>query len=170
MKIVLFTNRLITGGYMLIETTINVNIDIKIRLAVASEACGISISNLIVKLMKRAMKKPEVMVRCFTRIQYQQRAPKNLWRRLHVTLFSRDYEYFLDMRKLSKRSVSLLVAISTENLLDALLVEVMNENYDEEADNYPFDNYIIQHNKFGVVSCWKIYWGIPENPETVLLI
>lgn len=155
---------------MVIETTININIDTKFRLVNAASKCGISVSSLIVKLMKRALKRPDYMARSFTRIQYQKRVPQQERRRLHLTLIARDYEYFLDMRKIYKRSVSLLVAICTDTHLDTLLNEVHSDKYDEDADNYPFENYLMIQETCGPISCWKIYWGIPENLETILRI
>jgi len=154
----------------MIETTINIRIDTKRKLAEAAEECGISISKLIVKLMKKAMKKPTVMAECFSRIKYQPKAPKYQWQRLHVSLFARDYEYFLDMRKLYKCSVSLLVAICSEKHLESLLNDVRDDNHEMDTDNYPFNNYVILHTWSGDVSCWKIYWGMPEKPEEVLII
>jgi hypothetical protein len=155
---------------MNIETTVNINIEAKLRLTAASEVCGIPVSRLIMGLMKRTMKKPETLFRCFTRVQYQRRSPKKQWKLLHLSLFPRDYEYLLDMRKFFKCSVSFLVAYSIDTHLDSLINEVMDESFNEDADNYPFQNYIILHEMQGKVSCWKIIWGMPNNPETVMLI
>jgi len=152
---------------MTIETTMNMRIEVLEKLEEAAEKSDISRTKLIVVLMKKLLCDSKTMARAFTRIKYQDRAPKPLWRRVHITIFSRDYEYFIDMRKMYKKSVSYLAALAINGLLDDFIDEYLRDKESVDMDNYPFQGYLISLQHFNDVVRWTIYWGIPDDPTHV---
>ena len=72
-----------------------------------------------------------------------------------------EYEYFLDLRKILKMSVSLIVAYAVEKFLDML----MKEN---NTDNNRYRNYIIAREVIDNIICWKLIWGFPRNLKKLL--
>ena len=108
---------------MHIETTININIDILDRLLQASSITGESKRNIISSLMRRLSEDYEKIAVPWKRIAYQKRDSKNKWKRLHVTLLPDEYEFFLDLRKACKLSVSRLVAYAVDKYLDEIVAE-----------------------------------------------
>lgn len=153
---------------MTVETTVNIAPDVKKRLDRVAEATGVSRSEIVVKVMRKALKDFRQFVRHDCAVQYQKKNSSSKRKKFHVTLARRDYEYFLDMRKLFKSSVSLLVAFSVNEYLDEVIGSLMDENYDMDTDNYPFQNYLIVPEMVEDVVCWKIYWGIPRNRTKIL--
>jgi hypothetical protein len=169
MIIVLITRgHLKSGGFMKVETTVNLAGAVRRRIECAARAGGIPASALIVRVMRLVMKEYAGLVRHHRCVEYQNRSRDEDWRCMHVSLEGRDHEYFLDMRKLFKRSVSLLVAFGVEKYLDGVLEKLLDDNYDEDADNYPFKSYAVVVKATKQSICWKIYWGIPDPPRELL--
>lgn len=149
----------------MIETTAYLDRECVDRLAGMADEAGISRSKLVVLLLKRVMKDHEALACCDRAVRYQERTPCVQRKRLHVGVELRDYEFFIDMRKLFKLSVSFLIAFAVREHLGELMVKLADEKYDEYADNYPYHHYLIIPEKVDSAVCWKIYWGIPENPH-----
>ncbi len=149
----------------MVATTVNLPVDIKAKLEGAAAATGRSRSWLIANVVKQLVKRPGDMVRFSGGVQYQDEADEGSWRTVHVSFQERDYDLFVDSRKFCRRSVSLLVSIAIVRFLDLLVIRLLNGEYDEEADNYPLQSYAIVQEFVGKAICWKIFWGIPENPE-----
>ena len=112
---------------MFIETTINLNTHALLLINTAARMSGKTRSNLIVLLMRRIMKDGRDLVRNNRIIQYQEELPKERWHRLHVSLYSSDYECFLDLRKFYKRSVSLLVSLAIDRYLNEIIDSSIRE-------------------------------------------
>jgi len=110
-----------------IGTTVNIRRDIRVRLEAACEATGMSRSGIIVLLLRKVMTEHERLSRDPGSVRYQGRQERHMWRRISVTVKSGDYEYFLDMRRLFRRSVSLLVAYGVGMYLDVVVNELLNE-------------------------------------------
>jgi len=153
---------------MIIETTAYLDMECVDLLAGMAEEAGVSRSKLVVLLLKRVMKDHAALVRYDGAVKYQKRKPVDKRKRLHVAVELRDYEFFIDMRKLFKWSVSFLIAFAVREHLEELMVKLADEKYDEYADNYPYHHYFIIPERVDSAICWKIYWGIPENPNKLL--
>lgn len=163
-KIVLIYREIkLLEGIMIHAKTLNMRKDIKRKLDDAVVISGKTRSELIVLVMRKALRDFRKLVTHGRNICYQEKAPQSAWCRQHVSIFSRDYEYFLDMRKFFKRSVSLLVSYAIENYLD----EVCNDATD--IDNYQFLQYAIVPQMVDTAICWKIYWGFPRKIRKILL-
>jgi hypothetical protein len=150
---------------MMIETTAYLDRECIDLLAAMADDAGISRSKLVVLLLKRVMKDHAALVRYDCSVKYQERKPVIKRKRIHVGVELRDYEFFIDMRKLFKLSVSFLIAYAVKMHLEELLRKMSDPGYDEYADNYPYQHYFIIPEKVDSAICWKIYWGIPENPH-----
>ena len=144
---------------MRIETTLNVHQDILSQLFEASVITMKSMSSIIAMVLHRITVDNCVVSRSFKRVQYQERDRENDWKTVHVVVDSATYEYFLDMRKLFKMSVSLLLAIAVSKYLEDIINDLCNN---KNTDNYLCRNYIISKKVIDGVSCFYIYWGIPR--------
>lgn len=151
---------------MNIKTTLYVNAEFVNMIEKVAEVTGKTRSELIVLLMKRMMKDHGRLACAHQSVRYQSALPITCWRRLHVTVCSRDYEQCLDMRKFFKMSVSFLVAYAVENHLDELIELIMNGG---KKDNYQYDCYFIIQKSDDCSVCWKVVWGMPDNPNVLLV-
>ena len=144
------------------ETTINIQVDILEKITLAARSQGISRSRLIACLIKRVMEDmpdPQCIGRM---VHYQKRSRPETWRTFHLTLQFDEYEYFLDLRKLLKMSVSLILAYAVKQYLHKSIKK-------QTADNYhSFQNYIIAREVSDTIICWKLIWGFPPNPEAYI--
>ena len=142
---------------MLIETTLYVNKSILDMLNRGVIITGGSRTHMIKILMQMVMKNNRRLLKSNSRVQYQKRDEKENWRRLHIVLNEYEYEYYLDMRKFFKMSVSYILAYAVMRYLNELLKK--NKN----TDNYCFNNYVFMKKIEGGIICWQIHWGLPAK-------
>ncbi len=138
------------------ETTLNIHVDIYKRIVDDAARKGLSCSELIVYLLKKVMDDMPNPSSLGKMVQYQKRSTSNEWHTLHVSLREDDYEYFLDLRKLMKMSVSMILACAVKKYLQRLLNEKI-------TDNYQFKNYILAKMVIDNIVCWKLIWGYPPD-------
>jgi hypothetical protein len=92
-------------------------------------------------------------------VRYQERDPLRQWHRFSISFRKDENEFFTDLRKLGKLSVSYLVAIAVEQYLDELLRK------GTKIHNYVrFNHYAIGQRNDGGIICWELYWGEPPDP------
>ncbi|MFC1669225.1 hypothetical protein ACFL20_02455 [Spirochaetota bacterium] len=139
-----------------IDTTININKDILSRVTEASNVFQKSRTEIIVMLLKKMMKMESSKV-CINRgIKYQKCNNEVNWHTFHITFKGDEYEYFLDLRKLLKMSLSHIVAIAVKKYLKSLFSE-------KSTDNYMFSNYILAKEDADGIIYWKLFWGVPKK-------
>ena len=143
---------------MNIDTTININPNIYGLISRAVVLTGYSKNQIISSLMRRIGDDHHTMIATWSRIRYQKRAGKKDWHQLHLTLRPDEYEFFLDLRKVFKFSVSCLVAYAVEKYLDEILKKLYKGD-----DNYRYKNYMFQRIIVDGVVCWMLSWGIPQS-------
>ena len=153
---------------MIIETTIYIRKGIGENLLMVSEKTGKSRTYIIILLLKRAMRDSYRLAKSFSPVKYQEKNPSQDWHRLHIQLNEYEYEYCLDVRKLFKMSVSLLVAYGVSRYLDEIINKLLDTNVREITDNYLPRNYILIQEVIDSIICWRIYWGIPYNISKIL--
>jgi len=90
--------------------------------------------------------------RCGKQIQYQEKCSPDEWHTFHVRFRPDEYEYFLDLKKILKFSVSGILAIAVNKYLPAITKT-------DICDNYQFQNYIIGRETIDGVICWRLAWG-----------
>jgi hypothetical protein len=142
---------------MLIETTLHVNKGILEMINEYAEKTRRSRTFIIKILMQRVMNDNQRMLKSYSRIKYQERDEKENWYRVHLVLNEYEYEYYLDMRKFFKMSVSYILAYAVLRYLDELLDRNIN------TDNYSYKNYVFIMKTVDGTILWQIYWGIPPQ-------
>ena len=143
------------------ETTLNIRTDISEKITLAARSRDISRSEMIVILIKKVMDDISNPGRIGKLVQYQDRRDPDEWHTFHLYVREDDYEYFLDLRKLLKMSVSLILAYAVEKFLDKL----MKRNI---TDNNRFRNYVIIKDVIDNIICWRFIWGFPPNIEKLI--
>lgn len=142
---------------MFIQTTINIKCNNLEKLLKATLITGKSKTYILSCLMNRLSKDITILERYWSRIQYQQRSNKKVWRCVHVSIRQDEYEFFIDLRKIYKSSVSFLIAYGIEKYLDEIVRKILNS-----VDNYSYRNYILSRVVISGVVCWILYWGLPD--------
>lgn len=143
------------------ETTVNIHIDILNKIAGASRERGISRSELIVQLIKKAMDDIYDPVRIGQMVQYQERKSPGEWHTFHVQLRMDEYEYLLDLRKLLKMSVSLILAYAVHKFLEKIMKGHL-------TDNYQYKNYVVIKEMIDDIISWRFIWGYPPGIKKLL--
>jgi hypothetical protein len=143
------------------ETTLNIHSDILEEINRAAVSCGISRSDVIVALIKRIMDDVSNSVRFGRLVRYQERSSPDAWHTVHVRLRMDDYEYFLDLRRLLKMSVSLILVYAVRKFLN----EIMEKR---GTDNYCYRNYVLIKEIFNDTTCWRLIWGYPPDIGKIL--
>ncbi len=126
-----------------------------------SAITGRSRSVIIKLLIHEMMNDNKEMLRPCSRIEYQARDEKEKWHRLHIVINPYEYEYYLDMRKLYKMSVSFILAFAVRRYLDNIVRVLLSGN--TSTDNYRYRNYLFIKKIIDGVICWQLYWGIPAK-------
>jgi hypothetical protein len=144
------------------ETSIYINDSILERLDSAVTETRLHRSRIIALIMKKIVKSDlKKLARGFTKVLYQKPEHPDSWNTIHINITPGEYEHFLDMRKVCKMSVSLLVAYGVRKYLDKLIAEILENP--GTTDNYGLNNYAIeQKTEEGVIS-WIFHWGIPKK-------
>ena len=148
---------------MAIDTTLHVHKSILETLNKSAEASGRARTLIIKLLMQRVMNNSQKMIKSYSRIQYQGRDVKDNWHRLHIALNECEYEYYLDMRKFYKMSVSFILAYAVRRYLNEIINKLMDKNFN--GDNYLYKNYVFMKFTIDEIICWRIYWGI--HPQII---
>ena len=89
-------------------------------------------------------------------IKYQKSDAKVNWHKFHILLDADEYEFFLDLRKFFKRSVSAIVSYAVKKYYKEMIKF-------KNTDNYLFKNYVIIKKIIDSVVTWKICWGYTEK-------
>ncbi|HOD13612.1 MAG TPA: hypothetical protein PK307_16435 [Spirochaetota bacterium] len=141
-----------------IETTINIRGSLKRRIVTASYRSGVTCSDIIAAALKRVMKEDEHEMKIGTRVKYQKRRDPSEWETLHVLWLPEDYEYFTDLRKFRKMSVSYVVSYSIKKYLNQILDQNSTDNYLSIFTGYIFIKEIIDK-----IPSWRLIWGRPPS-------
>jgi hypothetical protein len=142
----------------MLRTTINMRFDIFHKISLAASMLGKSRRQVVIKLLIRLMSDMERLQGGFMLVRYQERDPIKHWHCFSISFRRDENEFFTDLRKLGKFSVSRLVAIATELYLDELLRE------GGSMHNYArFEHYSIGRRTEGGIICWEMYWGDPTD-------
>ncbi|HNW29884.1 MAG TPA: hypothetical protein PKN50_15505 [Spirochaetota bacterium] len=143
------------------ETTLNIHTDILEQVNRAARLRCISRSEMIIMLIKRIMDDVSNSVRFGRMVQYQKRSGPDVWHTVHLQVRMDDYEYLLDLRRLLKMSVSLILAYAVRKYLN----EIMEK---KATDNNQYKNYVLIKEIFNATICWRLIWGYPPGIEKLL--
>ncbi len=138
------------------ETTLNIRNDILSQISKFAKINGVSRSKMIAILIKKIVDNINDPERPGRMIRYQDRCRPGESHTFHVYMQKDDYEYWLDLKKLLKMSVSLILAFAVKKYL-------IKGTKISRTDNYRFINYSIVKEVAKNSIIWKIVWGIPPN-------
>jgi hypothetical protein len=147
----------------MVSTTINMHYDTRTRIMRAALMRNTTQKEIILFLLQRLMRDVDKYRAGFWGVRYQVNIPKKGWHRYFVRFRREEYEYFTDLRKLCKRSVSFLVAIAAEEYLD----EPIGQGEIKRYNYISFPGYSLARKAFDGIECWLRYWGPYTPPETV---
>ena len=114
----------------------------------------------------RLMKDNRLRNRGFSTVTYQCDDLHENWHCFHIRFKEDENEFFVDLRKFSKFSVSYLLAMAVKRYLDDIIKDGV-----KSIDNYNlFSNYVLYHDVVEGIITWHIYWGFPiEHLKTLRL-
>ncbi len=138
------------------RTTLNIRVDMLQKIVKAARSNGVSSSEMIFLLIKRVTVDMENPAGIGKMVRYQKRRNPEDWHVFHVKVREDMYEYWLDLRKLLKMSVSLILANAVERFLRKPLKI-------KRSDNYLCTSYFIMKDIIGSAIIWKFIWGCPPN-------
>ncbi|MGB4269222.1 MAG: hypothetical protein WBK20_08580 [Spirochaetota bacterium] len=132
---------------------------------------GVSLRTLIVYMIMYAAKKEKRKYTAFKRISYRKRNKDNPWKRVHLTLYQSEYEFFLDVKKLWKMSIAHVIEYCTDNVINEFFLYFQKRLKEINTDNYPYNllsyyenrSYTFDFYKEKGIHCLKFYWGPPPK-------
>jgi hypothetical protein len=152
----------------MMETTLNIHGDVLEKITLAARSWGISRSAMIVFLLKKTMNDISNPGRFGSLVRYQERGGAGERHAFHIRLRVDDYEYLLDLRKLLKMSVSLILAKAVGRYLQKSkrTLKLYLKKYKTDKNRYR--NYVIAREIISNVICWKFIWGFPPDIENFI--
>ena len=102
------------------------------------------------------------------RIKYQERDEEKQYVPKHVWWKSYEYDYFQDMKKIYKMSISHILAYAVRNSLKQEILKMMRIEPEKMHDNYLSSGYAKVGEMADNVILWKFFWGVPRNLELLL--
>ncbi len=148
---------------MNIETTINIKKAVLKKIDSIAEEYHVSRSKLVSLLLKQVMKEQTTDKNRFSQVKYQRRDKKASWKRPHIMLNQDIYEKCLDLRKISKKSVSYLVLIAYNAHLERVIEKLKNVG---DTDNY-LSQYICIGKRIGSIYSYVIFWDFPPQEHII---
>ncbi len=159
---------------MYIDTTYVMCDDVIARLADAEEQTKRPQEELLVLAMRMMMNNYEMYEREDGRIEYQKRIDEQTSEpikkhRVKMRVSIREYNYYQDMRRIFRRSISLVIAIAVRTYLEKIVAELLSEDPEAVlADTYPFENYAIMGKCIDNIPTWRIWWGVPSTLKLLI--
>jgi hypothetical protein len=133
------------------------------KITAQAHARGISRSEMILFFLKKSMEDVSEPGQLGRLVRYQGRGRSIDYHPFHIRLREDDYEYLLDLRKLLKMSVSLILAESVRRFLRGKR-ERFNWIWEKyKGDKNRFRNYVIIKELINDVICWRFFWGFPPD-------
>jgi hypothetical protein len=140
----------------MLRTTININLDVLVEITAAAIRLEVSRRKLIVRLLMRIMRDISRYQGEFTLVKYQPYDPLGRWHHFPIVFRKDENEFFTDLRKFSKYSVSYLVAIAVREYLPEILAEQKKSRH-----NYSYNEWALGLRMVRGALCWEIFWGDP---------
>jgi len=145
----------------MIKSSVNINIDKLSLLENFSEVNELTVSEVVALLLRKILEDGKYSAKKFRAVKYQEIDPDKNWNTLTVYFEDVDYEFFTDMRKFFKESVSLLLSKAIDLFLDMILTEVKGILL-----NYVNSDWDIRRDDVETGAIWSVYWIKPERNTT----
>jgi hypothetical protein len=143
------------------KTTLNMSNDLLRIITRAAQLKGVSTSEMIMLLLKKITADMANPGRIGSLVRYQERRQPEDWHVFHIKFREDMYEYMLDLRKLLKMSVSLILANAAKKFLSKPFKI-------KRTDNYLCKCYFIVKETIDSIIIWKLIWGCPPNLEKII--
>ncbi len=147
---------------MQIETTINIKLNLLLKITDVSAAYSTSLNRIITKLIYKLINSSSIKTKLFDTVKYQKTGDEVVWHTLHVSFSNDIYEKALDLRKVLKMSVSYIVARAIELYLEDLIKDLSKKNNTDKN----LQDYVFISSKCNGLLCFSIFWTTP--PKKIL--
>ena len=137
-------------------TTMNVHTAILSKILRTAQSNNKTHSEIILLLLGKVKIDMPVPFVFGKMVKYQERRKCNDWHTLHLELRDEEYEYLLDLRRLLKMSVSLILAVAVDKYLHNI-DNIIN------SDKYLMRNYVLILEVINEIEHWRHIWGYPHN-------
>ena len=144
----------------MIKSSVNINIGKLSLLEKFSEVNELSINEVVALLLRKILEDGKYSAKKFRAVKYQEIDPDKNWDTLTVYFEDVDYEFFTDMRKFFKESVSLLLSKAIDLFLDTILSEVK-----DILLNYADSDWDIRSDDVETGVIWSVYWIKPGQTQ-----
>ncbi len=135
----------------MIKTSVYINVDKLLKVVEFSMANGLSYSEVITLLLRKLQLDGDCNIKKFSAVKYQDDDPDKNWVVKTVYFEEICYEFFTDMRKFFKISVSFLLA----KAIDLFLTTILSE---ENQRNYTDHDWDISRKEEKCSEIWTILW------------
>ncbi len=122
---------------------------------------GLDFDDVVALLLRKILSAGNLYAKKFVAVKYQAADPDKNWKTATVYYSGVDYEFFTDMRKFFKESVSLLLSKAIDLFLDTILSEVK-----EILLNYANSDWDIRRDDVETGAIWTIFWKNPGKNTT----
>jgi hypothetical protein len=153
-----------------LKTSLNMGTDTLTRVTWAAEQLDRPMREIVVILLRRVMRDIDRFQGGFTLVKYQKGRPGRKWHCFCIEYYEDENEFFTDLRKLSRFSLSNLVAIAAKRYL----LEIVRGEKNGILKYLHYCDYLIRQQTIDGIRSWIFYWGIPEKrmntypPATIL--
>ncbi|MGQ9842022.1 MAG: hypothetical protein ACUVRK_00520 [Spirochaetota bacterium] len=152
------------------ETTTCISYDNVQLLTEIAAKLDIPLHSFIVRLLIFGVKNEKAICKAFKSIAYRKRNKDNPWKRVHLYVQYREYEYLLDIKKLWKMSIARAIEYCVEHVLDEfteslqLYIESEKRGNTDNYLEYVFNrSYLFEHDREEGVHSVRLYWGLPKK-------
>ena len=135
----------------MIKSSVNINTEKLSRLETFSEVNDLSVNEIVSLLLRKILKDGNNVAIKFSAVKYQDDDPDKNWVVKTVYFEEICYEFFTDMRKFFKISVSFLLA----KAIDLFLTTILSE---ENQRNYTDHDWDISRKEEKCSEIWTILW------------
>jgi len=117
--------------------------------------------DIVVMLLMRMMDDAPMLKSAFDTVKYQPDDPGGGWHTFCIKFKGDEYEFFTDMRKHCKSTVSLLLAMAVKRHL----AKIIGDDEHIIFNYFPYHAYLVGHGSTGGVFCWISCWGKVRKQE-----
>ncbi|MCX8123233.1 MAG: hypothetical protein N3F66_03605 [Spirochaetes bacterium] len=145
---------------MSIETTTCISYHHLDILTLLAAQHNMSLRTFVSSLINFAAHTKKGDIKYFKQLKYRAKGAGE-WKRLHLVLYDEEYEFFMDLKKLWKMSLALIIAFCLDNVLDEFLkfLSKAEEEQDYYTDNYRYSGYTFEVGFEENIFFYKLYWG-----------
>ncbi len=146
--------------YMSIETTTCISYHHLDIISMYASQHNMSLRTFVSSLINFTSYCKKVNIQYFKQLKYRPKSAGK-WKRLHLVLYDDEYEFFMDVKKLWKMSLALVIAYCLENFLYEFLEFLSKAEKDDDyyTDNYRYSGYTFEVGMEEDIFFYKLYWG-----------